>query len=301
MSRKLTYEFVKEQFEKEGYALLSKEYIGSDKKLSYICPNGHQHSIRWEDWQQGYRCPFCASNKKLTIDFIKSEFVKEDYKLLTTEYKNNKQPLDYICPNGHQHSINWNNWSHGHGCKICGIESQINKQKISFDVVKFEFEKEGYRLLSTEYTNNKQKLNCICPNGHYHSISFNNWRHGYRCPTCANINKFGSGNPNWKGGISLEPYCQVWKDKEYKSDIRERDGNVCLNPCCDSKNLNDLVIHHIDYDKKNCAPQNLITVCRGCNFRANYNRKWHTAWYRTILNKRYGYKYQEELNVSPKP
>ena len=47
--RKLTYEFVKEQFEKEGYTLLSEKYINCFTKLDYICPKGHKHSISWEN------------------------------------------------------------------------------------------------------------------------------------------------------------------------------------------------------------------------------------------------------------
>lgn len=49
MSKKLTYEFVKEQFGREGYELLSKEYVNNCTKLFYICPKGHKHSISW-DW-----------------------------------------------------------------------------------------------------------------------------------------------------------------------------------------------------------------------------------------------------------
>lgn len=101
----------------------------------------------------------------------------------------------------------------------------------------------------------------------------------------------GELSPAWKGGLSFEPYCQIWKDREYKESIKERDGYKCLNPYCDSKNPNDLVVHHVDYDKKNCTPQNLITVCRSCNVFANTERKWHEEWYKLILSKRYGYKY----------
>jgi hypothetical protein len=36
MSRKITYEFVKSQFEKEGYELLSNKYITAHTKLEYI-------------------------------------------------------------------------------------------------------------------------------------------------------------------------------------------------------------------------------------------------------------------------
>jgi len=60
MAKKLTYEFVKGQFKKEGYELLSKEYRGAHDKLRYRCPEGHEHSITWGNWKHGYRCPYCA-------------------------------------------------------------------------------------------------------------------------------------------------------------------------------------------------------------------------------------------------
>lgn len=100
----------------------------------------------------------------------------------------------------------------------------------------------------------------------------------------------GENNPNWKGGISCEPYCQVWSDKEYKESIKQRDYHTCQNPYC-YKKAKRLHIHHVDYNKKNCGPDNLITVCVGCNSRANKDREWHTAWYQIIMNHKYGYVY----------
>jgi len=92
-------------------------------------------------------------------------------------------------------------------------------------------------------------------------------------------------NPNWRGGKSFEPYCSDWTS-EYKEYIRGRDNNKCQNPYCYCKNSVDLTVHHIDYNKKNCAPENLITVCRSCNSRANKDRKWHTAWYKAVTLKK---------------
>jgi len=45
--KKLTIEFVRESFAKEGYTLLSKVYTNNSTKLDYICPKGHRHSIVW--------------------------------------------------------------------------------------------------------------------------------------------------------------------------------------------------------------------------------------------------------------
>lgn len=99
------------------------------------------------------------------------------------------------------------------------------------------------------------------------------------------LRMLGQGNPNWQGGITLEEYCEVWKDKEYKKSIIERDGKECLNPLC-YKNSHKLCAHHIDYDKKNCSPSNLITTCFSCNARANFNREFWQKHYEEIMIQR---------------
>ena len=98
------------------------------------------------------------------------------------------------------------------------------------------------------------------------------------------IKMSGSGNPNWKGGISFEPYCAVWKDNEYKMSIRKRDRHKCKNPLCEG-NSKKLCVHHIDYNKKNCRPKNLITLCFSCNAKANFNRDFWQKHYEKIIRK----------------
>jgi len=178
--RKLTIEYIREQFEKEGYKLLSKEYINNKQKLDYICPKGHEHVISWHEWGSNKnRCPYCSGKIKKTIEFIRSEFEKEGYELLSKEYVNAHQKLDYICPKGHKHNITWNSWASGYRCFDC-----FGSAKLTIEFIKSEFAKEGYKLLTKKYKNNKQKLDYICPNGHRHSISWNKWQYGERCPSC---------------------------------------------------------------------------------------------------------------------
>lgn len=288
MGKKLTYEFVKASFEKEGYTLLSKKYINSSTKLKYMCPKGHKHSITWSKWKQGGRCRHCFGNNNITYEFVKAEFEKIKYTLLSKHYVNARTKLYYICDKLHHGSTSWDNfYNKGRRCAICAGQG-----KPSIEEIQSIFKVEKYTLLSKKYVNAHTKLDYICSEGHTHSISFNNWQSGYRCPICYRLNNFGENHHNWKGGISLEPYCETWKDKEYKQDIRNRDGNRCLNPYCDSPNKEDLTIHHVDYNKKNCSPANLITVCRSCNSKANTDRGWHKNWYQVILFKRYDYIYK---------
>ncbi len=96
----------------------------------------------------------------------------------------------------------------------------------------------------------------------------------------------GERNPAWKGGVQHDLYCSQWRDKQYKESIKERDEYTCLNPEC-SKTTSKLNIHHIDYNKKNCRPLNLITICVSCNAKANKDRWWHKSWYEAIVFNRY--------------
>ena len=68
MSKKLSYKFIKSNFEKEGYIFLTNKYENCDQKLEYICPKGHYHSISWDKWKSGVRCFYCYGKIKKTIE-----------------------------------------------------------------------------------------------------------------------------------------------------------------------------------------------------------------------------------------
>lgn len=212
---------------------------------------------------------------------VDEAFKARGFTLVSKEYISAKTKLDYRCANGHLYNITWSNFKTGYGCPFC-----YGNTKPSIEEVKEVFEKKGYTLVSSVYVNAHAKLKTICPSGHVYYTTFDSFKKGNGCSICWSIRIVGENHPNWKGGISFEPYCEAWKDKEYKKDIRNRDGNRCLNPYCDSSNKDDLTIHHIDYNKKNCKPSNLITICRSCNSKANKDRRWHKAWYQAIINKR---------------
>ena len=79
----------------------------------------------------------------------------------------------------------------------------------------------------------------------------------------------GENSPNWRGGTSFEYYPPKWT-KKLKEKIKERDNFACQK-CGSKKNL---VIHHINYNKKDCKEKNLITLCRSCNGKVNTARTW---------------------------
>ena len=72
----------------------------------------------------------------------------------------------------------------------------------------------------------------------------------------------------WRGGISFEPYSTDWTET-LKRAIRERDNYIC-QLCSQYGNE----VHHKDYNKKNCNPDNLITLCHSCHNKTNFNRDY---------------------------
>ncbi len=65
----------------------------------------------------------------------------------------------------------------------------MNRRKITYDLVKREFDARGYELFSTEYVNNSTKLQYICPKHRDKGIlemTFANFTNGKGCPYCAN-------------------------------------------------------------------------------------------------------------------
>lgn len=176
---KITPDIIK-SFVNEGYTLLSDEFTNKLNPLRYICPKGHNNTITLYHWNKGIRCgDCCTNNKKNNYDDIKKYFLDEGYTLLSETYNKIHDKLDFICPNGHRHSISWNLFKRGSRCGRC-----FGNIEVVYQQVEKSFVDEGYQLLSTEYKKSNIKLDYICPKGHRGSISWNNWQRGKRCGKC---------------------------------------------------------------------------------------------------------------------
>lgn len=60
-----------------------------------------------------------------TIKEAREFFLKENYILISEEYKNTRQPLKMVCPNGHFISITYGRWNKGSRCPLCNKKSPI--------------------------------------------------------------------------------------------------------------------------------------------------------------------------------
>jgi 5-methylcytosine-specific restriction endonuclease McrA len=98
----------------------------------------------------------------------------------------------------------------------------------------------------------------------------------------------GKDHYNYRGGISREGYPEEWK-VEFLDSIRQRDGFICQECGIHQDELSlertkKLDIHHIDYDKENCDPKNLVSLCRSCHTKTNFNRDFWTNYFRNNNN-----------------
>lgn len=87
----------------------------------------------------------------------------------------------------------------------------------------------------------------------------------------------GEKSSFWRGGISYEPYSIDWT-KTLKRSIRERDRYTC-QICGEPQGDRALSVHHIDYDKKNNNPNNLVALCLKCHSKTSFNRENWTIFF----------------------
>jgi len=82
----------------------------------------------------------------------------------------------------------------------------------------------------------------------------------------------GERHPNWRGGVSFEPYPTGWTMR-LRDTIRKRDNYTCVL-CGKPQNKRQHSVHHINYDKEDLRSKNLVTLCRFCHHKTNHDRKY---------------------------
>ena len=102
----------------------------------------------------------------------------------------------------------------------------------------------------------------------------------------ASSKRIGPLAANWQGGLTSTVYS-VEFTKKFRAGIRSRDKERCQ--LCDAPQMEfkrKLCVHHIDYDKFNADPVNLITLCARCHSRTNFNRSHWTAVFKEMMIKK---------------
>lgn len=191
------------------------------------------------------------------------------------------------------------------GGKYCSVKcyglSQQKRIKRQCIVCKKEF------TTSQGYINKGWAKWCSKKCQHLKQENNANWRGGKKEKECLQCNKIiykwnsevgnfcsrscvsifygkGKNNPNWQGGISFEPYSSDWTES-LKHSIKVRDNFSC-QICLYKQNKISHNIHHINYNKKDNNPQNLITLCNKCHSKTNFKREiWQNKLLQLMKNR----------------
>jgi endogenous inhibitor of DNA gyrase (YacG/DUF329 family) len=99
---------------------------------------------------------------------------------------------------------------------------------------------------------------------------------GKTLPMELRLKRSGPNASNWRGGISPNPWGPEF-NRELKNSIRHRDDETC-QLCGENSGYSHgrrHSVHHINYDKNNNSPKNLITPCCNCHMKTGFSRdKW---------------------------
>ena len=146
-------------YDKNDNDILTSLTVKNNKKVWWVCPNGHEWSTSVYNLSNSKNCPYCSGKKILKgyndLATLFPKLAKEwDYK------KNKKMPSDYskssedkvwwICPKGHNYLSRIDTRARGVECPICdGREILVGFN----DIVTL------YPIISEYWDNNKNKIN----------------------------------------------------------------------------------------------------------------------------------------------
>ena len=111
---------MKEHAEKKGGKCLSIRYINAHTKLQWQCSCKYKWEARPANILKGHWCPKCGGSLRLTIKKLQEKALSKGGKLISKEYKNNKDKLEFLCSEGHKFKLLTNNfYNKDHWCPDC--------------------------------------------------------------------------------------------------------------------------------------------------------------------------------------
>lgn len=162
-------------------------------------------------------------------EFIRSEFENKGLVLISKEYINNMQDLEYVCKKHADNGSQFIKYSSlrvcKFGCRYCTLEHRSELYRHEFEFVKSIFTEKNLILLEDEYINEtvKMKYRCNIHHNEIQEITFNALYHQDQgCYYCGVKNRSGENHYKWRGGVTpltthLREKIEKWKIDSIKS------------------------------------------------------------------------------------
>ena len=187
--------------EKNGHLLPGSFAWASNRKVWWICPQGHEYQAKiCNRTVLGRKCPVC-SNRKLVLGYNDLQTVNPE---LASEwnYERNGQlkPTDvfssastkvwWVCEKGHEWEATVNSRSNGNGCPYCSgrrVLLGFNDLKTANPDLASEWNYQQNGDLNPEdfTANSGRKVWWICNEGHEWQATISSRNNGRGCPKCA--------------------------------------------------------------------------------------------------------------------
>jgi predicted nucleic acid-binding Zn-ribbon protein len=151
---KKTHEFYEnELFEREINYLPLEKYVTAHHPILHQCINDHVWKCSPRNILNNKGCPYCAGNKKKTLESYKAELTRRPYEVLDTLYVNSKTPMLHKHKScGHEWLITPDNILRGYGCPECGgTRKRTNEEYVEL------LKDTGYTVLQN-YMSNKTPI-----------------------------------------------------------------------------------------------------------------------------------------------
>lgn len=252
--------------------------------MNFKCPNGHIYRTSWYVFHKGHRCPVCSNDFKKSIEYINNFLKNTGYKCISTKYINSRTKLKLQCPKNHTFEATWVNIQKGSRCPLCTKYCNT----YTFKKVKDFIQKEGYKLLSTEYINANTKLKVKCIKGHEYEVIWASFKNGRRCNKCYHLRNRGKNHGNWKNYTKeeLEEFKNYRKRIIYLSNKNFCRFYYVINPKEYKRGRKDYHLDHI-YSVKDGFDNNIPVEVISCpiNLQMIYYKDNHTKSKRSDMSK----------------
>ena len=126
---KYTLNQVIDIFKNNNCELISKEYKNNTTPLNFKCKCDRNTEMTFKKYLVQLCCNECHKTTlkrvfKYDFEQVKKYFQDNNCKLISEEYKNNKEPLEYICECNNKAKICFKSFLEGQRCSKCAIEKR---------------------------------------------------------------------------------------------------------------------------------------------------------------------------------